>query len=719
MFAPKSQRIEIQCFIKPTVMMNKKFAFLLFLFSVTNIFAQDIVSHDSIKKPELKLSFLDSLKTTYVIDEMSACVDEKCFAELTNEDISQELLADFKNIDLDKKVDFELSTELLKERLRLMDEKSPFNIEYNVGLENIIKSFLKNRKRSYERLMGISKYYFPMFEEAMARYNVPLEIKYLAIVESALNPKAVSRMGATGLWQFMYETGKQYKLNVNSYVDERSDALKASDAAAQYMRNMYKIFGDWELVLASYNSGAGNVTKAIRRSGGHQNFWNIKKFLPRETAAYVPMFLATMYIFEYHKEHGIVPDKTVVNHFATDTIAIKSKMSFKQISALLDMPESQIEFLNPSYKMKVIPYVTNETHFLCLPKDKIAIFASNEDKMYAYVNYQEKNRERPFAAKPKVKIVKDSISGNENIEEALVETKTIMKNVSRTKFYKIKRGDNLSDIADKYNVAMSDLKKWNHLKSNKVQQGKSLKIITEDRIAVVQKVKKPKAILETKVEPKPESTEEKAVAVLDKPVSKKEIVKKEIVKKPELTEEKEVVANEHIVKQGENLTSIAKEHRLYVADLKKWNNLKDGNIKLGDKLKLSNAPVVAVADEEAKPSTETTFYTIKKGDNISLIAKNNNVTVDDLKEWNNLDNNVVKVGEKLKIEKTAEVIAEVSKKDTKKKDKYQEQKLYVVQKGDSLFSISQKHHTTVADIKKLNGIKDENLQPGMKLKIKA
>ncbi|MEO8234371.1 MAG: LysM peptidoglycan-binding domain-containing protein [Flavobacterium sp.] len=695
-------------------MMKNKFTFLLLLFSVTNIFAQDIVSHDSIKKTELKLSFLDSLKTTYVIDEMSACVDEKCFKELTNDDISKQLFDDIKNIDLDKTVDFELPTELLKERLRLMDEKSPFNIEYNVGLENIIKSFLKNRKHSFERLMGISQYYFPMFEEAMARYNVPLEIKYLAIVESALNPKAVSRVGATGLWQFMYETGKQYKLNVNSYIDERSDALKASDAAAQYMSNMYKIFGDWELVLASYNSGAGNVTKAIRRSGGHQNFWNIKKFLPKETASYVPMFLATMYIFEYHKEHGIVPEKAIANHFAVDTIAIKSKMSFKQISALLDMPESQIEFLNPSYKMKVIPYVTNETHYLCLPKDKIAIFASNEDKMYAYVNYQEKNRERPFTSKPRTKIFKDSISVNDNIDEALVETKTIMKNVSRTKFHKVKRGDNLSDIADKYNVAMSDLKKWNHLKSNKVQQGKSLKIITEERIAVVQKVKKPRAILEAKVESKPELTEEKVVAVLDKSVSKKEIAKK-----PETVTEKTVVTNEHIVKQGETLTSIAKENRLYVADLKKWNNLKDGNIKLGDKLKLSNTPDIVVAVEEAKPSIETTFYTIKKGDNISLIAKNNNVTVDDLKEWNNLDNNVVKVGEKLKIEKTIEVVAEVSKKETKKKDKYQDQKLYVVQKGDSLFSISQKHHTTVADIKKLNGIKDENLQPGMKLKIKA
>jgi membrane-bound lytic murein transglycosylase D len=161
---------------------------------------------------------------------------------------------DIKTINLDQKVDYELSTELLKARLKEMDSKSPFNIEYNPGLENIIKSFLKNRKKAYERLMAVSEYYFPQFEEALAKQNVPLEIKYLAIVESALNPKAVSRVGATGLWQFMYQTGKQYNLDIDSYVDERSDPLKASEAAAQYMTNMYKIFGDWDLVLASYNS---------------------------------------------------------------------------------------------------------------------------------------------------------------------------------------------------------------------------------------------------------------------------------------------------------------------------------------------------------------------------------------------------------------------------------------------------------------------------------
>src|SRR5690606_34453908 len=184
--------------------------------------------------------------------------------------------------------------------------------------------------------------YFPMFAEAVAKQNVPLEIKYLAIVESALNPKAVSRMGATGLWQFMYQTGKQYNLHIDSYVDERSDPLKASAAAAQYMSNMYKIFGDWDLVLASYNSGPGNVAKAIRRSGVQQNYCNIRKHLPKETQGYLPAFLATMYIYEFHKEHGIVPQRAPIKSFETDTIMVKSQLTFKQLSNLLDIPVAQL-----------------------------------------------------------------------------------------------------------------------------------------------------------------------------------------------------------------------------------------------------------------------------------------------------------------------------------------------------------------------------------------
>ena len=663
---------------------------LLSIFPALSVTAQDNFQSENVAKPVLKLSYLDSLKTTFVVDDMTTCVDSLWLKEVTSLQNFDEMYADIKNIDTNTPVDYELPTEVFKERLRLMDEKSPFNIEYNPQLENLVKNFLKNRKRSFERLMGISQFYFPMFEEALAKYNVPLEIKYLAIVESALNSKAVSRVGATGLWQFMYQTGKQYGLKINSYLDERSDALKASDAAARYMSGMYKIFGDWELVLASYNSGAGNVSKAIRRSGGHQNFWNLKKFLPRETQGYVPAFLATMYIFEYHKEHGIVPNKAIVNHLATDTIAIKKKMSFKQLSDLLDIPISQLEFLNPSYKMKVVPYVTNETNFITLPKDKVAVFTSNEDKMYAYVDYEESKREKQFVPKPRVKIVKDSIGVEQKVEEAVAEEETT-KPLTKIKYHTVRRGDVLGDIAEKYDVSIAEIKKWNKMKGNNVQLGKRLKIVSNVDSSLAENAKSKKTQI---------VKEDKVIAQNDK------------VAKSEPNNIAEDKAEEHVVKQGETLTTIAKMYRLYVADLKKWNNLKDSNIKLGEKLKLKASEEVAATETEK----ESNFYIVKKGDNLSVIANANNVSVEDLKEWNNLTSANVKVGEKLKIEKAlTPVVAET----TKKKSKFEDLKMYVVQKGDSLFIISQKHKTTVAEIKKLNDLHDENIKPGMKLKIKG
>lgn len=663
---------------------------LLSIFPALSVTAQDNFQSENVAKPVLKLSYLDSLKTTFVVDDMTTCVDSLWLKEVTSLQNFDEMYADIKNIDTNTPVDYELPTEVFKERLRLMDEKSPFNIEYNPQLENLVKNFLKNRKRSFERLMGISQFYFPMFEEALAKYNVPLEIKYLAIVESALNSKAVSRVGATGLWQFMYQTGKQYGLKINSYLDERSDALKASDAAARYMSGMYKIFGDWELVLASYNSGAGNVSKAIRRSGGHQNFWNLKKFLPRETQGYVPAFLATMYIFEYHKEHGIVPNKAIVNHLATDTIAIKKKMSFKQLSDLLDIPISQLEFLNPSYKLKVVPYVTNETNFITLPKDKVAVFTSNEDKMYAYVDYEESKREKQFLPKPRVKIVKDSIGVEQKVEEAVAEEETT-KPLTKIKYHTVRRGDVLGDIAEKYDVSIAEIKKWNKMKGNNVQLGKRLKIVSNVDSSLAENAKSKKTQI---------VKEDKVIAQNDK------------VAKSEPNNIAEDKAEEHVVKQGETLTTIAKMYRLYVADLKKWNNLKDSNIKLGEKLKLKASEEVAATETEK----ESNFYIVKKGDNLSVIANANNVSVEDLKEWNNLTSANVKVGDKLKIEKASTpVVAET----TKKKSKFEDLKMYVVQKGDSLFIISQKHKTTVAEIKKLNDLHDENIKPGMKLKIKG
>jgi membrane-bound lytic murein transglycosylase D len=449
----------------------KKSAVSLLLLASIPLFSQNLAESKGIVNLESNLSYLDSIKNTFDKDNMAFCVDSLWMNELTNMDLYNDISYDIENIDIDEKADYdELSTELLKSRLAEMNAKSPFRIEYNQSLENVIKSYLKYRKKSFERLMAISDYYFPLFEEAFAKENVPLEIKYLAVVESALNPKAVSRMGATGLWQFMYQTGKQYNLNIDSYIDERSDPLKSSAAAAKYMSNMYSIFGDWELVLASYNSGPGNVSKAIRRSGGKQNYWSIRQHLPKETRGYVPAFLATMYLYEYHNEHGIKPDRALVQHFSTDTIMIKKKMSFKQISDLLDIPVTQLQILNPSYKLNVIPFYGDENHYLRLPKEKIAVFASNEDKIYAYVQHKLDPKENHFK-KSKTTVSKEIINSD---SQRITRTNTI--------YYKIKQGDNLGAIANKYEVNVSDIKKWNRLRSNSITYGKSLKIITTESI---------------------------------------------------------------------------------------------------------------------------------------------------------------------------------------------------------------------------------------------
>ena len=673
----------------------------LFLLASVHLFSQETVVNKEFTKIETKQSYLDSIKNSFVKSAVASRVDSLWMKELTNLDVYNNLSEDIKTINIDQTVDYELPTALLKERLAAMDAKSPFYIEYNVGLENIIKSFLKYRKKSFERLMGTSEYYFPIFEEALAKQNVPLEIKYLAIVESALNPKAVSKMGATGLWQFMYQTGKQYGLKIDSYIDERSDPLRASDAAAQYMTNMYKMFGDWDLVLASYNSGPGNVTKAIRRSGGQQNYWNIRKNLPRETQGYVPAFLATMYIYEYHKEHGIVPNRAVVKHFATDTIAIKQQMSFKQISDLLDVPVAQLQVLNPSYKLNVIPFYQNENHYLRLPQEKIAVFVSNEAQIYAYVQHELDKREKPFEMQ-KALVVKDTVNAT-----------VVASKVSEFKYYKVKKGDNLKSIAAKYNVAVSDIKYWNKLTSSSPTSGKSLKIV-----------------MGTDANSVPKDT---GVALSDKKGSnqkgdtdeikgnKENEIKKGVAAGPIVTNASQM----YVVQKGDNLGMIAKKYEVTVADIQEWNHLSNNNVQIGATLQVAKNELNRKTELTAIPDRKDIEYVVLQGDNLGTIGKKFGASITDLKQWNNLPDNSIGVGATLIVAKD-EIVINTNKATVRSFKKKANNGLpskkealdYYVKKGDSLYSISQKYPgVTIADLKKWNGIRGEDIKPGMKLKI--
>jgi membrane-bound lytic murein transglycosylase D len=668
-----------------------------FLLLTVSVFSQNFVEKNELVSSEKPLSYLDSIKKSFVKYDRTSKTDSLWMNQVSSFDIYKDIETDINTVNIDANIDKELPTELLKERLAAMDAKSPFNIEYNQGLENLIKSFLKNRRKAFANQMAIAEYYFPVFEEALAKQNVPLEIKYLAVVESALNPKAVSKMGATGLWQFMYHTGKQYNLSIDSYVDERSDPLKSSEAAAQYMTNMFAIFNDWDLVLASYNSGPGNVSKAIRRSGGQQNFWNIKKHLPQETQGYVPAFLATMYIYEYHTVHGIVPKKALVKHFATDTVMVKKEMSFAQISNLLDIPVEQLQALNPSYKRNVIPNYVGKSHYLTLPTSKVAVFTSNEDKIYAYVQYELDKREK-VKQNWKSNYIKDSLA-------------YVSASNTKVKYYKVRRGDNLGDIARKNEVAVADLKKWNHLKGNSVATGKSLKIIldnTDSKTSLASNTNKNKELIAA------DSSKLAAADARTNAVEKKDTLVAN-------------ASNFYIVQKGDNLNTIAKKHNTTVADIQEWNHLSSTNVKLGVSLQVAvpaveNSAMVAVA----APVLKDIQYEVQKGDNLGNIAKKFGSSVVDLKQWNNLQNNNLAVGNTLIVAKNeVAIITNNATVDSfKKKDITTSSKNadidYLVKKGDSLFSISKQYPgVTVSDLKKWNNITGDNLKPGMGLKIKG
>jgi len=387
------------------------------------------------------LSFLDN--------DHAASIDEKWLEELYGNDLYDSISKSISELTFEE-VDYpELSTETLKARLKVLNTKTPFNVEYNPGLESVIKSYLKNRRESLQRLITLSTYYFPMFEQELDSHDIPLEIKYLAIVESALKPRAKSRVGATGLWQFMYNTGKMYGLDVSSYVDERSDPIKSTEAATKYLSKLYEIFGDWDLALAAYNSGPGNVTKAIRRSGGYQNYWNIRHNLPRETAGYLPAFLATMYIFEYAEEHGFTKAKPEFVYKETDTVRVKQMITLDQVSEVTGVAIEELQFLNPSYKLDIIPYIKDENYTLRLPRNVIGPFVNNEDQIYAYAKAEFDKREKPLP----------------QFFEA--ESKTI---------YRVRSGDFLGKIARKYGVRVSQIKQWNGLRSNNISIGQRLTI---------------------------------------------------------------------------------------------------------------------------------------------------------------------------------------------------------------------------------------------------
>jgi membrane-bound lytic murein transglycosylase D len=373
-------------------------------------------------------------------------------------------VGDMQTIDLDS-VNFttNIPDEVYIEKIKKMNSFIP--IPYNKSVKNGIILYTEKRPRLASIILGLSSYYLPIFEDIFESYGLPRELTVLAIIESALNPMAVSPTNARGMWQFMRTTARQYGLEINSYVDERLDPVKSATAAAKYLRDAYMIFGDWSLAIASYNCGTGNVNKAIRRAGC-KDFWSVYGYLPRETRGYIPNFVGALYLLNYYRDYNIVPEKiTLPAH--VDTFRIHKNLHFEQISDNIGIPVEELRQLNPQYLHDIIPG-SEEEYILNLPYNYTVPFVDKEQQIYAYKDSIFFN---PIVYNNYKKAEASGGDDNETVSSARSNTPR-----QRTMYHKVRRGETLGGIARKYGVTITQVKKWNHMRKNTVQAGKSLVI---------------------------------------------------------------------------------------------------------------------------------------------------------------------------------------------------------------------------------------------------
>jgi len=451
---------------------------------------------------------------------------------------------------------------------------SPIPLSYNRHVKEFIELYANRKRGLTQRVMGLSNLYFPLFEEILDREGLPLEFKYLSIVESALNPIAVSRVGATGIWQFMYNTGKLYNLNVTSYTDDRRDPLKATVAACQYFKDMYRIYGDWLLVIASYNCGPGNVNRAIKRSGGKTNFWEIMPYLPAETRNYVPAFIAVTYVMNHAREHQLYPVAPAYSYFEVDTVTVDRPVSFQVLSQSLGLPQDVIAYLNPIYKRGMIPDV-GSGYTLRLPTNKMAQFIDQQESILA---------QSQMPARPVMPVYTSSRSADDEVATTVGTGKfeTINKKVQKT--HTVRKGESLGKIAARYDMGVDELKKMNRLRSSAIRPGQRLSVVTWQTVKV--EIREPVTV----VTPNPDSLENtpQTQKVQDTTLQADSVAKNQqenaVGSGMESSGSRFVY---HIVQPGDTLWNIARRYEGTTVELiKDINKLQDANLKPGTRLKV-------------------------------------------------------------------------------------------------------------------------------------
>ena len=573
---------------------------------------------------------------------------------------------------------------------RLYSYPTEMELSYNPIVRTYIDMYASPRRRtSVQYMLAKGDYYFPFIEETLDKYGLPLELKYLPVIESALNPVAVSRAGATGLWQFMLRTGKMYGLEVNSLVDERLDPSKSTDAAVRYLKDLYDIYGDWNLVIAAYNCGPGNVNKAIRKSGGAKDYWAIYPNLPRETRGYVPAFIAATYIMVFHSEHNICPGEYTYP-VSVDTVVVNRMLHFRQISDVLNIPVQEIKKLNPQYKKDIIPGEHKE-YTLCLPSKLLSEFIVKQDAIFTH-NTQNLLTHRKTT----------EVAGGYASASATGRA---------TKTHKIRSGESLGSIALKYGVSVAHLKRMNNLSSSRIVAGKTLVI---NRAAPA--VKKTTTPVETKAP-------EVSTAVVAE-------VAPQTSDQPVVDVEKEQQVNSDS----------------FFADYYKSKNSEsdndDGMLEVDSISSMDTEVIANLNHDEIRDHTEddrTIYHKVKIGETLSVIAKRYNVTAIEIITWNKLPSKKAKIGQRLmiklsgktEIEEAEELVTLESANDIQNQvvveennsfSKEQQPKttkvVYRVKKGDSLSVIAQKYRkVTPKDIMLANNLKSDKLSIGQKLNI--
>lgn len=548
-------------------------------------------------------------------------------------------------------------------------KKLPTVIEmpYNSVVRNYIDMYTQRRRQLVEEMLRLSLYYTPIFEQALEKEGLPLELKYLPVIESALDPNAVSRAGATGLWQFMLRTAKSLGLEVNSLVDERRDPIRSSEIAAKYLKQLYEIYGNWSLAIASYNCGPGNVNKALRRAGGeNKDFWDIYFYLPAETRGYVPAFIAANYVMTYYADHDL-GRSLAIRPITTDTVHVNHRVHFNQIASVLDIPIEEIRVLNPQYRKDEIPGDIHP-YALTLPSQQIYSYIVSEDSIIA--------RDAALYARRTVVEPNDGTTTTIDGDTQL----TVIR-------HKVKSGETLSKIARHYGVSTASIKKWNNLRSNRILRGQQLKIHVYEEVS---RKEEPEEIAttETSTTPTVAQNETPEVAPVETPA---EAPEKNQPENPTY----------HTVSRGETLGSIADDYRVSLSDLREWNNISGNTIYAGQRLLIdgTHAPKTR--------RTTTSVHTVRSGENLSIIAERYGVTVANLREWNNLTSDRLNVGDKLSINGAASSSPASSEKATTHK----------VRRGETLGSIAGRYGVTVADLQRWNNLSGTAIDAGQTLTV--